>query len=327
MFYLKTRKVLGAIFRYLVIILTGAMVAATTYILIVPNDFAPSGITGICVMVQYKLGISIGWLNLAVNFPLCVIAFCMGFKQFAVKSYIFALSYSFTYLMMQKWNPEWLQYNANGQDTILPVLIAGVLSGFATVIAYELNGSQCGTDVVSKILSEKKPEFNFFWVSFAINASVALISLFVYSDVVDGVMVLDYKPVALCVLYCLSDSMLADIIFRDQKEAAQIVVITPFPDEVLDMVTKKTHHTATRLDGIGTYSGQSKAILIFIVNKFQVPGIKRDLKNYDQTFCYITPVSETVGWFDSRKVGKTKRFSMRDAIEESSKEDKIKFKE
>ena len=68
MFCLKTRKILGAIFRYLVIILTGAMVAATTYILIVPNDFAPSGITGICVMVQYKLGISIGWLNLAVKF-------------------------------------------------------------------------------------------------------------------------------------------------------------------------------------------------------------------------------------------------------------------
>ncbi len=321
------KKVLGAVCRYLIIILTGAMVAATTYILIVPNDFAPSGITGICVMIQYKLGISIGWLNLAVNIPLCLVAFFIGFKQFAIKSYLFALAYSVTYLVMQKIDPVWLQYDANGQDTVLPVLIAGVLSGFATVIAFELNGSQCGTDIISKILSEKKPEFNFFWISFIINAAVAVASLFVYSEVVDGVMQLDYKPVALCVMYCLSDSLVADIIFRNEREAAQIVVITPFPEEVLADVTKMTHHTATRLDGIGTYSGQSKAILIFIVNKFQVPHIKRHLKNYEQTFCYVTPVSETIGWFDSRKVGKANRFSVREAIEESSKEDKIKFKE
>lgn len=302
------KNVFKVIFRYLVITFAAALMAVATYILIIPNNFAPSGISGLCVMVQYLFGFSVGYLNVLINFPLCIIAFLMGYKRFAIRSYYFCIIYSSLYILIQHLNPVFLQYNANGQDTVLPVLIAGVTSGIVTVLCYESLGSQCGTDIVSKILSEKKPEFNFFFASFAINSIVALISLFVYAYK-DGVFSwnnLDYKPVALCILYCLSDSLIADVIWRNGKEASQFIVITSSPDEIIESIMKITHHTGTLINGQGVYSGEDKSVLIFVVNKFQVPQIKRLLKSFPDTFSYIATVNETVGFFDSRKVKPSK---------------------
>ncbi len=296
------KKVLKAVLSYFIIFLAAVMLALATYILIIPNDFAPSGISGICVMVQYVFGFSVGYLNIIINLPICIIAFLMGYKKFAIRSYFFCIAYSVVYIIIQEMNPVFLQYNSNGQDTMLPVLIAGVTSGFATVICYSNDGSQCGTDIISKILSEKKPEFNFFWVSFVINSVVAIISLFVYSKTIDGVLVLDYKPVALCVLFCLSDSLVADIIFRNGQETAQFVIITPEPEKIIEEVMTITNHTGTLINGTGVYSREEKAVLIFVVNKFQVTPIKRLLKQFPETFSYVGTVNETVGYFDSAKV-------------------------
>ena len=47
---------------YLVIAFV-AMVAAVNYeLFIFPNQFAPAGLNGICTMVQYITGISVGYL-------------------------------------------------------------------------------------------------------------------------------------------------------------------------------------------------------------------------------------------------------------------------
>ncbi len=299
-------KVSKIIYRYLIITLAAALMASSTYILVIPNDFAPSGISGICVMVQYLFKFSIGYLNVIINLPLCIIAFIMGYRRFAVRSYYFCLVYSGLYVLIQNINPTFLQYDANGQDTMLPVLIAGIISGLVTVMCYESLGSQCGTDIISKILSEKKPEFNFFFASFIINSVVALASLFVYAFdenlVFNASNLNNYKPVALCVLYCLSDSLLADVIWKNGKEASEFIVITSSPDQIIEQIMKITHHTGTILDGQGVYSGDDKTVLIFVVNKFQVPQIKRLLKRYPDTFSYIATVNETVGYFDSRRV-------------------------
>jgi len=299
-------KVSKIVIRYLIITFAAALMASSTYILVIPNDFAPSGISGICVMVQYLFKFSVGYLNIIINLPLCIVAFIMGYRRFAVRSYYFCLVYSLLYVIIQRINPVFLQYDAKGQDTMLPVLIAGVTSGLVTVMCYESLGSQCGTDIISKILSEKKPEFNFFFASFIINSAVAVISLFVYAFdenlVFDYHNLSNYKPVALCVLYCLSDSLLADVIWRNGKEASQFIVITSSPEQIIESIMKITHHTGTIIDGRGVYTGDDKTVLIFVVNKFQVPQIKRLLKRFPDTFSYIATVNETVGYFDSRKV-------------------------
>ena len=63
------------VWTYFVIALV-ALAAALDYELFVfPNAFAPSGINGICTMIQYISGISVGYMSLLINVPLALIVY------------------------------------------------------------------------------------------------------------------------------------------------------------------------------------------------------------------------------------------------------------
>ena len=75
------------------------MLLAFTYqLFIVKNNFAPAGINGIATMIQYKTGFSIGYMSLIINVPLCSLAYFFVNRDFAKKSLLFCLVYSFAYL-------------------------------------------------------------------------------------------------------------------------------------------------------------------------------------------------------------------------------------
>ena len=68
----KSMRTLRIAWTYLVIAFV-ALVASVNYELFVfPNQFAPSGINGICTMIQYVTHISVGYLSLLVNIPLAI---------------------------------------------------------------------------------------------------------------------------------------------------------------------------------------------------------------------------------------------------------------
>ena len=61
--------------EYVIVALMG-MLLATSYILfVVKNNFAPAGLNGITVMIQYKLDFSVGFASLIINVPLCILLF------------------------------------------------------------------------------------------------------------------------------------------------------------------------------------------------------------------------------------------------------------
>ena len=63
---------LKKIWTYLAIVAI-ALAAAVSYELFVfPNQFAPSGVNGICTMIQYVTGVSVGYLSLLINIPLAL---------------------------------------------------------------------------------------------------------------------------------------------------------------------------------------------------------------------------------------------------------------
>ncbi len=287
------------IFDYLKICICALLLALMYVLFVVKNDFAPAGINGVATMIQYKCGFNIGYFSLIVNVPLCILAFFLIDKDFALKSLAFCVVYSFSYIWF--YGAEFLkkfQYDAHGIDTIYPCLIAGMIGGLVYGICFRANASTGGTDIIAKYVSRKRPLLNFFWVTFAMNAVVAVISFFVYAKTgEDGTFIYDYKPVCLCVLYCFMSSFVGNAILRGQKTAYKFLIITPHRDALEKEILEKLRHSATRVVGKGIYSGNEKDVLICVVNKHQVVEFKNILKNYTGTFAFIETVDETVGHF------------------------------
>ena len=98
------KKPLKIFISYIIIIISALILAFNYYIFIVKNNFAPAGLNGIAVMIQYKTGFSISYMSLLINIPLCLAAFFVINKRFAIRTFTFVLVYSIAYLSLQQHN-------------------------------------------------------------------------------------------------------------------------------------------------------------------------------------------------------------------------------
>ena len=212
---------------------------------------------------------------------------------FAVKTLVFSLVYSAAYLLLQQSNTDFIKYNAQGHDTIFPVIISGVISGLVYGMCLKCNASTGGTDIVSRYINKVRPETNFFKVTFILNAIVAVVSLFVYSEGGSA----DYKPVALCITYCFISNFVGNYMIKGTKTAYKFTIITTHPDEISKEVSDRLMHSTTKLDAVGTYTNTEKSVLICVVNKHQLTDVKNIIGSYSDTFAFYELVNETYGNF------------------------------
>ena len=278
---------------YAKIVLAAVLFAFNYYIFIVTNHFAPAGLNGIATMIQYKTGLSISYMSLLINVPLSIAAYFLVHKAFAVKTLLFSVVYSVAFLLLQHSDFAGIQYNAGGHDTVYPVVISGVISGVVYGVCFRNNGSTGGTDVISRYIHKVHPDQNFFTVVFVLNAIVAVSSIFVYAQ--NGA--LDYKPMALCILYCFISTYVGNTLLKSSKTAYQFTVITTHRDEIVAEVLQKLHHGCTELDAVGTYTGTPKKVLICVINKHQLVDFQKIVAKYDNTFSYFEVINETYGNF------------------------------
>ncbi len=289
-------------FSLIKIVLSAILLAFVYQLFIIKNGFAPAGLNGIATMVQYKTGFSIAYMSLLINIPLCVLSIWLIDRTFALRSLLFCLVYSFVYLLLSYIDLSSFQYVTEGHDTIYPVILSGIFGGFVYGVCFKNSSSTGGTDIVSKYINKKKPELNFFYVTFTLNALVALASIFVYAKAdALGNMIYDYKPVCLCGLYCFISSFIGSAIIKGTKTACEFTVITSHPDEISEAVARELRHGCTKIKAEGAYSHGERTVLICVVNKHQIIDFQNILANYDNTFSYYKTVNETYGNFKKIK--------------------------
>lgn len=291
------------ILSWIVVALMGFIYALAYQLFIVKNRFAPAGISGVAVMIEYKIGFSIGWFSLIINIPLCIAAFFLINKEFALKSLVFTVVYSGAYLWLGKLDISRFQYDAGNVDTIFPCMLAGVINGVATGVCFRMNGSTGGTDIIGKYVSKIKPFLNYFAVTFVLNAIVAIASYFVYAtpDPETGAMIYDYKPVCLCILYCFLSGFIGNAVCKGSRSACNFMIVTTHPQEIEAEIMAKLHHGVTELSAVGAYSHSQRSLLVCVVNRHQLVELRAIISRYEDTFAFVYTVDETVGKFDRRK--------------------------
>ncbi len=293
---------INVVLVYLQIIAIAMLLALNYHLFVVENGFAPAGLNGIATMVQYKTGFSIGYMSLLINTPLCILAYFLVDKQFACRSFCFCITYSVAFLLMQRMGLEKFQYVTGGHDTIYPVILSGVISGVVYGLCFRQSASTGGTDILSKYISKKKPELNFFWITFALNAVVAAVSFFVYAqEDGNGTILYNYKPVCLCIMYCFVSSYVGSHMIRGTKQACEFTIVTSHAEELKTEIYHVLKHGCTKIEAVGGFSSGEKSVLLCVVNNHQIVDFQNILKKYDDTFAFSKTINETYGNFKKIK--------------------------
>ena len=278
------------IMTYLVIVVIALLAALNYEIFVFPNQFAPAGLNGICTMIQHVFGISVGYLSLIINIPLAIWVYFEVSKPLAVRSMVYVGVFSVGLLILDKMDLSAFYYvTENGNSAILGPLAAGVIWGGCYALLVQCSAYSGGTDFIAAIIHKRKPEQNIFYLIFALNTAVALMSYFVY----------DYKlePVILCIFYSFLSSTVTDKLTKNGRSAIRFEIITEFPNEISYEIIHKLHHSATLIPGKGIYKGKEKHVLICVVNRSQVSAMNRIIHKYPYTFAVMSSVNEVMGNF------------------------------
>lgn len=278
------------VWTYLVIAFV-ALISAVNYELFVfPNQFAPSGLNGICTMIQHITGISVGYLSLLINVPLAIWCYLEVSKPVAIRSMVYVVTFSVGLLVLDFVDLSAFAYaTENGTSKILGPLVAGIIQGYCYSILAKASAYSGGMDFVSAVVHKRNPNKSVFGVTFTINCFVALGSYFVYEY--------QMEPVILCILYSFMSSTVADRQMKAGREAVCFEIITDHPDEISKEIIDKIHHTTTLIPARGMYSGRETSMLICVVNKTQAAIVTRIIRKYPRTFAVMDPVSEVMGNF------------------------------
>lgn len=268
-----------------------ALLAALDYELFVfPNAFAPSGLNGICTMIQHVSGISVGYLSLLINIPLALVVYFKVSKPIAARSMVYVVVFSVGLLILDKVDMSHFAYStANGTSHILGPLTAGLIMGYIYAILMKASAYTGGTDFVAAIIHNKNPEKSVYVLSFVMNALVAVSSYFVY----------DFKmePVLLCILYSFATSTMAERFLKNGRSAVRFEIVTNYPEEISKEIISKLHHTATVFPAKGMYNGKEVDIVMCVVNNSQMGALSQIVKNYPHTFAIMSQVTEVMGNF------------------------------
>ena len=254
-----------------------AMVCAMNYELFVfPNRFAPAGLNGICTMIQYVFGISVGYLSLIINVPLAIWVYFSVSKPLAVRSMVYVLTFSTCLLLLDRVNlTPFVYYTQNGTSAILGPLVAGIINGGCYALLIQASAYSGGTDFVAAIIHKSHPEKSIFWLIFVMNAAVAVCSYFVYD--------FQIEPVLLCIMYSFMSSSVSERLTKGVRSAVRFEIITNYPEQISDAIINRLHHSATLIPGKGMYLGREVSILVCIVNKTQVASLSALIREYPHT--------------------------------------------
>ncbi len=289
---LKTKKILK---KVLLIIIASFISALAIKIIVQPNQFLSGGVSGLTILISRYLSLNLGKseiesllysiLYVVFNIPIFIFGLKKLGKNFIVYSMIDVLLFSlFVSIIPSSW---YLKFQLESVDILTEAVLAGLLSGTASVIAFSNGFSQGGTDIISMYLSRTKGK-GIGNYSLAINVVILLIG---------GIVFKNYSSLIYTVIYFFISSLVVNNLYLVNKKML-LEIVTKKSEELTKKLMTESHHGCTILDAIGAYSNESKKMIRIVISSDQSKRICEIIKEIDkESFTTIIDVNKVNGRF------------------------------
>ena len=273
---------------YCVIVIIALICALNYELFVFPNQFAPSGLNGICTMIQHVFGISVGYLSMIINIPLAIAVYLKVSKPLAVRSMVYVLTFSIALVVLDHVDLSRFAYDS-GSSAILGPLVAGIIYGSCYSWLLRASAYTGGTDFIAALIHKWRPDQSVLGLTFTLNVIVALTSFFVYGY--------QMEPVILCILYAFTSTTVSQQAVKSGRSATRFEIITDYPEEISEDIITRLHHSATVVPARGMYSGNATHVVICVVNNTQVSKLSNIINSYPHTFAIMSNVNQVMGNF------------------------------
>ncbi len=158
--------------------LVGSMLLGVSVVTFAVNaEFAPGGVSGLAVILNFIFDLPIGWMTVLINVPIILCTFRkLGLRFFimSMKSMLLG-SLIIDYVM-----PLFPAYEGS---RLLASIFAGVCAGVGYSLIFNEDSSTGGTDFIIVAIKRAKPKLSFGLLALVIDGSIIVLSVFIYRNI------------------------------------------------------------------------------------------------------------------------------------------------
>ncbi len=259
------------------------LMAVGVYFFKFPNHFTTGGVSGISIVVAHFIPtVTTATLNLILNILLLIIgAFFLG-RGFGLRTAYSAVMSSVLTYVFERLIPMDTPMTT---QPVLELMFAVGLPAFGSAILFHVNASSGGTDIIA-MLVKKYSHMN-------IGLALALADLLV---AVTACFTFGMETGLFSLFGLFLKSYMVDAVMDNLRTYKVFQIVTDNPEPICNFIMKDLHHSATLIDGVGSFTHEKRKIIMTVINRHQAIRLQLFVRATDpHSFITITSSSEIVG--------------------------------
>ena len=262
-------------------IVGGILYAMGIYTFAKTADFAPGGISGLALIMNYLWGLPIGTMTLILNIPLILISYRVVGKKFLLKTARTMIISTIILDILFPLTP------ASTGSPFMAALYSGICMGAGMAFFYMRGSSSGGMDFLIMTIKVKYPHFSLGMVTMVSDFLVILLGWPVFGNV-DAVL---YGMAAAFVA-----STVLDKILYGMGAGKLVIIITSCGQAVADRIGQMTDRGSTLVKAMGSYTQENRDVLLCACSKSQTYSVTSAAHDLDPgAFIMVTETSEVFG--------------------------------
>lgn len=263
--------------NYLFILIGSAIVAIGFNTLLLPNQIAAGGVSGISTIMQ-SFGFEAAYVQWGLNIPLFIAGFYLLGGTFGVKTLVGSIFLPFMVFVTRHIAPV-------THEALLAAIFGGVVIGIGIGLVFLGNGSTGGTALAAKIINK--------YTGLTLGTCLAMM---------DGLIVLVAMTVfgieegLYAVIGVFISSKTIDVVQAGFSHSKMAMIITGHEDEVRQAVFDQIDRGVTKISAVGGYTDHDRPILMCVVGQSQFTKLKQVVKAIDASaFVIVMDAKEVLG--------------------------------
>ncbi|GAB4073029.1 YitT family protein [Barrientosiimonas marina] len=260
----------------LLIIIGSFIFAISVNFFIIPNHLSEGGVIGVSIVAHYLFNWPSGVVNFVLNAILVVIGYRFFDKRFTAYTVTAIILSSIFLDLTASWG-----YKIN-DDTLLAALFAGLGIGLGLGLIFRTGGTSSGSSILARMGNRL-----FGW-------TIGQGMLFIDIAVIAGSAFIIGQERAMYTLVAVYiEAKIIDMVVEGANERTAAIIISSYPDHVLDAVTQKMSRGITVLEGKGGYTNAQQDVLYLVINKQEIVPFRRIITDIDpDAYVTVHPVQE-----------------------------------
>lgn len=248
-------------------------------IFLIPNNVAAGGASGLAIVLNRLVNLSVGIWMYIINGLLFLIAFLIVGFDFSFKTIYCTFLLNFLVDLFSRILP-FFKYQG---DMIISVFFGDILTAIGMAIAFSQNASTGGTDIIAKILNK------FF--GFPMGMTILFLD---FAIGISAGVAYDLNTGMYSILAIIINGTTIDFVMKGLELSVNVWIVSEKWDDIRKFVLEELGRGVTIFEGIGGYTMNAKKVLLVALKRQELHEFVSKLKQIDPHAFFIVNEARNV---------------------------------